>query len=145
MTFLLSFLTSIVLHTGVYSPKADAIVGVWMTEEKESKIEIYKKGNAYYGKIIWLKEPKTAAGKTKTDINNPDASKRDQPILGLNLLSGLKWDASESEWNEGEVYDPKSGKTYSIFAKLQGEKQLYLKGYIGISLIGSSTVWTRVQ
>lgn len=145
MHIFLGVLINLLLQTFTINSKADDIVGVWLTEKKESKIEIYKKGNKYFGKIIWIKETVGPDGKEKLDVNNPDANKRDRPLLGLTLLKNLTWDADEQEWNEGEIYDPKSGNTYSMLAKKQGQKQLYLKGYIGVSLLGRSTIWTRVE
>ena len=54
-TFLLSFalLVSLVLQ----SQQADDIVGVWYNQEKTAKVEIFKQGEKYHGKVVWLKEP----------------------------------------------------------------------------------------
>jgi uncharacterized protein (DUF2147 family) len=57
----------------------DDIVGVWLTENDESKIQIFKSGNEYFGKIIWLKEPSDKNGNPKKDKNNPDPAKRNNP------------------------------------------------------------------
>jgi uncharacterized protein (DUF2147 family) len=48
-------------------------------------------------------------------------------------------------WENGEIYDPKSGKTYSCVMKLESADKLSIRGYMGISLIGRSEVWTRVK
>ena len=54
------------------SKKGDDILGKWFTENNEAKVEIYKSGDKYYGKIIWLKEPNDKeTGKPKKDKNNP--------------------------------------------------------------------------
>ncbi len=129
----------------IFGPKSDQIIGVWMTAEQESKIEIYKKGNQYYGKIVWIEDELGPDGKKRLDVNNPDEHKRNRPLVGLTIVKNLEWDAEEREWNEGEVYDPESGSTYSVFARLQTKDELYLKGYIGFSLLGRSTVWKRVE
>ena len=63
--------------------KADDIIGIWLTAGKEpAKIQIYKSGEKFYGKIIWLKNP-ADNGKPKVDGNNPDKSKRSNPVMGL--------------------------------------------------------------
>ena len=91
--------------------KADDILGIWLTSGKEpAKIQIYKSGQKYYGKIVWLRNP-LDNGKPKLDINNPDKIKRNQQILGLTILIGFEFDGDQ--WNEGKIYDPESGKIYS--------------------------------
>lgn len=124
----------------------DEILGVWYNEEKDGKIEVYKKNGKYYGEIIWIENDENDDGtKPKTDRNNPDPKKRSRRIVGTKILKDLRWDAFDQEWDDGEIYDPKSGKTYSVYAKMKGPNTLYLKGYIGISLIGRSTLWTRAE
>ncbi len=123
---------------------ADAILGKWINPSGEGQIQIYKKGNLYFGKLAWIKEPEDpATGKPKVDINNPDKSLQSRPILGLELLKNFKFDGDDV-YEGGTIYDPKSGKTYSCKMTLSGNK-LKIRGFIGISLLGRSEVWTRVK
>jgi uncharacterized protein (DUF2147 family) len=124
--------------------KADEIIGIWLTSGKEpAKIQIYKSGEKFYGKIIWLKNP-TENGKQRTDGNNPDKLKRNNPINGLVMLIGFKFDGDE-EWKGGDMYDPESGKTYSGYMWLKDKNTLKVRGYIGISLVGRTEIWTRTN
>ena len=126
--------------------QADDILGTWFNEPKDSKIEIYKKGNAYYGKIIWLKDNTNDDGTApKVDKNNEDPKEQIKPIVGKVIVHDLVWDEDDTEWDDGEIYDPRSGNTYSAYAKLESKDLLFLKGYIGFSLLGRSTYWTRVK
>ena len=121
--------------------EADAIVGEWFTDGNESVVEIGRVDDLYSGKIVWLKEPKDEDGNDKVDRNNPDESKRDQAIIGLELVRDFRYD-KKSRWSGGTIYDPEAGKTYSCKAKLKGDK-LHLRGFIGVALLGRTTVWTR--
>jgi len=124
------------------SQEADAVLGIWLTQDKDSKIEIYKKNNEYHGKIVWLKEP-NKNGKPKVDDKNPDAKKQDRPIMGLVLMTHFEYD-EDFVWEDGSIYDPKNGKTYSCKMTLSKDKNtLDVRGYIGISLIGRTAIWTR--
>jgi len=125
----------------LYAQKADDVVGQWYSEKNESLIEIYKTGNKFYGKIIWLKEP-LRDGKPKVDDKNPDEKLRNRPLIGLVILKDFVFDGKD-EWSDGQIYDPKSGKTYSCYMKLENKDKLKIRGYIGISLIGRTTYWTR--
>jgi uncharacterized protein (DUF2147 family) len=121
---------------------ADGIVGVWLTAGKEpAKIQIYRSSGQYEGKIIWLKYP-TDNSKPKVDINNPDKTRRNQPIFGLIILKHFKF-AGDDEWEDGNIYDPESGKTYRCYLTLKDKKTLKVRGYIGISLFGRTEIWTR--
>jgi uncharacterized protein (DUF2147 family) len=124
-----------------YAEKADDIVGQWYSEGNESVVELYKSNGKYYGKLVWLKEP-NRNGKPKVDDKNPDPKHHDRPVLGLVILKDFIFDGKD-EWNDGTIYDPKNGKTYSCYIEFQKKDVLKIRGYIGISLIGRTTIWTK--
>src|SRR5690349_13062248 len=111
------------------------ITGIYWSPKKDGKIELYKKGNKYYGKTIW--------GKNRKDTKNPDPKLRDREIIGLEFLKDFVFDGKE-EWVNGTVYDPQSGKTYSCKMWLE-DGNLKLKGYIGVSLLGRTETLERIK
>ena len=124
-------------------PKADDILGIWLNANGMGQIQIYKEGSKYFGKLYWLKEPNGPKGNPKMDINNPDPALRSKPLLGTVLLRDFVYD--DGEWNSGRIYDPQNGKDYKCYIKLKDGKTLNLRGYIGISLLGRTEVWSRVK
>lgn len=116
-------------------------VGTWTNEEGKARFEIYPCGDKLCGKIVKLKEP-TKNGKPKVDENNPDKSLQNRPLQGLVFLKGFEYDG-DNKWDEGTIYDPESGKTYSCYMKMLSKDKMEVKGYIGFSLIGRSQTWTR--
>ena len=118
-------------------------VGVWTNQDGKAKFEIYPCGDKLCGKIISLKEP-NKDGKPKVDENNPEKKLQNRPLQGLVFLKGFEYDG-DNKWDEGTIYDPESGKTYSCYMKMLDKEQLEVKGYIGFSLIGKSQNWTRVK
>jgi uncharacterized protein (DUF2147 family) len=123
--------------------KADAILGQWANPNGQDHILIYKKGNKYFGKLDWIKFPNDETGKPKTDKNNPDKALQSRPDLGLELLKDFTFDG-EKVYEDGTIYDPKSGKTYSCKMTIDGNS-LKIRGYVVFSLFGRSEVWTRVK
>jgi Uncharacterized protein conserved in bacteria (DUF2147) len=111
---------------GVASP-----LGQWKNED--ATFEVFENEGKLSGRIVDLKEP-LREGKPKVDIHNSDPSKRSRPIMGMVFMYGF-----------GTIYDPKSGNTYSCTMELDGPDKLKVRGYIGISLIGRTDVWTRVK
>ena len=124
--------------------QSDDILGIWLEEKKQSKIEIYKKNNSFFGKIIWLKDPLDEYGNIKLDKKNPNNSMRKNPINGLVIMKDLKY-KKKGEWSDGEIYDARSGKTYSLKVYMKNVNKLDLRGYIGYTLFGKTTSWTRVK
>lgn len=121
----------------------DDIVGKWLTEEGKAKIEVYKKGDKYFGKIVWLKEPNNPDGSPKVDKENPDEKMKSRKILGMELLQNFEFD--DDEWEDGTIYDAESGKTYSCVITMSDNNTLDVRGYIGVSWIGRTTKWTRAK
>jgi uncharacterized protein (DUF2147 family) len=121
----------------------DAIVGVWKTGEGNAMVKIYKNGEKYQGKVVWLKEPiDPETGKPKLDKNQTDETAKKRPVLGLINIWGFVPKANNI-WDEGNIYDPKNGNTYSSTMKLINANTLEVRGYIGVSLIGRTDTWTR--
>jgi len=125
------------------SQSADSVVGKWYTEGNESIVEVYKNGDKYYGKIIWLKEPNGDDGKPVVDSKNPAAEKKTQPILGLVIMRNFVF-KGDNKWEDGKIYDPESGKTYSCLMKLEGNN-LNVRGFVGVAALGRTSSWKRVQ
>ncbi len=145
--FLLLWAALAITSSAAWAQKADDMVGEWYNFEKDAIVDVYKKGDAYYGKVSWLKNDfNEDKSKPKRDQKNPNEKLRTRVILGLGILKDLKWDADDKEWKGGEIYDTKSGKTYSCYAYLQKDGTLFFKGYIlGMPFLGRSTTWTRAS
>ena len=116
---------------------------LWYNEEKTSKIQLYKATDGkYYGKIVWLKVSQEE-GKPRTDSHNPDKAKQKDPLFGLLILTGFKKE-TEMQYVDGNIYDPKNGKTYRCKINYV-DGHLNVRGYIGFSLIGRTTIWTNAD
>ena len=138
-------LTSVLLSQGgAQAQNADAILGRWLSGNGKAHIEIFKDRGKYFGKLVWLKEPMNTEGKPKVDKNNPEPTMQDRPLMGLVNLWDFTFDGDD-EYEDGKIYDPESGKTYSCIMTLKDPQTLHVRGYIGISLIGRTDTWTRVR
>jgi uncharacterized protein (DUF2147 family) len=128
---------------GQNTVKQDGILGVWLSEQKDGKIEIYKSGNKFFGKLIWGNEMFEADGKTsKKDTKNTDEKLRTRNLKDLILLSDFVYE--DNTWTGGKIYDPQTGKTYSCTMKLKNNV-LNIRGYVGISLFGRTSEWTKIK
>lgn len=103
---------------------ADTINGRWITQEKDAVIAIRKCGKALCGTLErFLVLP--AGGADQRDINNADPAKRERRLLGLPILSSL---VAEGDVWRGQIYDPKSGRTYTSEVRRKGSGALEVKG-----------------
>lgn len=120
----------------------DAIVGLWKNGEGTGVVQIYKKGDEYFGRIVWLKVANDEAGNPRTDVNNPEEGMRKRRLKGMENLRNFKYIGDE-KWEDGQIYDPKTGNDYSCEMTLVNENTLEVRGYIGVSLFGRTDVWKR--
>jgi uncharacterized protein (DUF2147 family) len=129
-----------------YSQAADKIVGVWWNDKKTSKIEVKEENGKFIGTVIYINPEKYVNGEPEKDYNNPDTKLQSRSRLGLQILSSLKYNEADKEWQKGRIYDPDNGKTYDCFAWFDEDPNvLHLKGYVvGIKWLGRSTLWTKV-
>jgi uncharacterized protein (DUF2147 family) len=106
---------------------AAPVTGRWVTESKDGVVEIYQCGATICGKLAkFLVTPPNGMG--QKDINNPNKALRSRTLLGLNILTGFK--EAGDEW-KGQIYDPKSGKTYRSVVYKGKSGNLVVKGCIG--------------
>jgi uncharacterized protein (DUF2147 family) len=142
------------LSAGSEAAEGDGILGLWNTAPEDYgyvRVEITKENDRYNGRIVWLSEPDYPAddeggmgGQPKIDRENPEPDLRSRTILGIRLLTDFEY-TGKAQWKRGTIYDPKNGKTYKCNIKLQDEDTLKVRGYIGMSLLGRTTIWTRVE
>lgn len=133
-----------VLFLGVFSLSAQSIIGKWKTIDdatgkEKSIVEIYKQDQKYYGKIVELLNPSS---------ENPlcekcSGDRKNKPITGMVFLTDMQEKAGE--FSGGKILDPQSGKEYKCTIKLNGDDKLDVRGFVGISLIGRTQVWSRVK
>ena len=116
------------------SLKAQSCVGKWITIDDEtgkqkSIVELYKQNDKLYGKITYL-FPREGRGPNPKCTKCTD-DRKDQPLVGLQIVRGLKWD--QSTWNSGTIVDPENGKIYDVKMWLDEENKdrLNVRGYIG--------------
>lgn len=126
------------------SVNAQTIFGKWNsfdedTKELESIIEVYKKDGKAYARIISIID------KERQDALCVECKgkRKNQPILGMDILSGLK--QKGDEWSGGKILDPKNGKEYKCYIKLLDKNTLKLRGYIGFSMFGRTAIWKRAE
>ena len=134
-----------VFSVNSFSQAADKIIGYWLSKDGDGQIQIYKKNGKYFGKLVWMDEPNNPDGTPKLDIENPNEKLRSRKKLGMVILKNFKYDADDEEWEGGTIYDPESGRTYKSYMWFEdgNTSKLNLRGYIGFSLLGRTSEWTR--
>ncbi|KMO31585.1 hypothetical protein VQ02_25830 [Methylobacterium variabile] len=116
--------------------------GTWLTEDGRAKIKIEKCGPGAAqacGTVVWLKSPLNDQGQPRTDIKNPDPKKRSRPMIGLQLMEGLK---PEDGAYKGQIYNADEGKSYDVSVTRESASELAISGCLLKILCGSQT-WTK--
>ena len=136
------FISLLVTLLFITLPARADVSGVWSTVEGKSHVKIEPCGDKMCGKIVWLKEPLTADKIDKTDMKNEDPKLQGRKILGLPLLEGFVKE-DKNEWDDGTIYNPEDGKTYSSSMTLADPNTLEVKGCV--LFFCKTQTWTRVQ
>lgn len=123
---------------------SDAAHGYWLTANGKAIIHMAPCGSQICGQMVWTATPRDDAGKLKLDVKNSDDALRTRPICGLQLLGGMKRKLAGS-WQNGWIYNPRDGETYSADISAVSKDELKVRGYLGLKLLGKSQIWTRVS
>ena len=144
----LAFLMIAFTLTGVGAPatanQSDAAHGYWLTQNGKAIIHMAPCGSQTCGQMVWTAAPRDAAGKLKLDTKNADGTLRTRPICGLQLIGGMKL-KSAGAWQDGWIYNPRDGETYSAEISALSATELKIRGYLGVRLFGKNQIWTRVS
>ena len=121
-------------------PDGNALLGRWYTKNNEAIFEFYTNNETYSGRLTPLKKPHL------TDRHNPVDSLKSRKLAGATTIWGLRFNPEKKRWEGGSVYNPEDGKTYHCTCRLaEDEKHLKFRGYLGVSALGQTQVWTRVD
>ena len=123
------------------TPKLQNAVGHWQTYsdgKPGGQVETYLENGVLFGRVT-----KIRPGHTPQDVcDKCSGDYKNQLILGMVLLRNFHPDGDD--WVGGTVVDPENGKEYKGKLWSEGNDKLHLRGFIGISLLGRSEVWTRI-
>jgi uncharacterized protein (DUF2147 family) len=120
------------INSNTVTDEAEKIVGVWFTDDKTSKIQIYKNDSQYFGKIIWM-----ASKESKEEL-------KVKPKVGYQIFRKFTFEG-KNVWSGGQVSDPRSGMTVSGKMTLKDENTLNVRGYVGAPMFGKTVVLLRVE
>jgi uncharacterized protein (DUF2147 family) len=121
-------------------------VGLWKTiDDKDgiakSEVRIIETGGVVSGKVDKILDPEAKPGELCVECND---ERKDKPILGMEILRGLKKVDGKDVWEGGNVLDPKNGKIYkATVTPIEGGQKLQMRGYIGFFY--KTQIWIRVQ
>ena len=143
LTLALAFATTVMGSTAF----AEDISGTWKniddkTGSSKAILDIRQESNGSYTAKIVKVTPRPGYTPKESCINCP-APYTNKPILGMDVLTGLK-QGQGSNYVNGRILDPNTGKIYSMKAKLSANgKRLHLRGYVGVSVLGRNQIWIR--
>ena len=118
------------------------ISGKWLSGDGDGWIEIRTSGKGLSGVIAG--SPNADKDRPDTDEKNPDPALRDRLLVGLQIFEGFEY-KGKGRWKGGTIYDPNSGKTYQCTVTRVDNDTLKVRGFIGVSMLGRTEIWTRVR
>ncbi len=123
-------------------------VGVWKTIDDKTKTEraqirITESGGVLSGKIEKLL---AADAKQDSVCDKCSDDRKDKPMVGLEVIRGVKRAEAENTWDGGTILDAGEGKVYKVrMQPADGGKKLEVRGYVGTPMLGRTQTWIRVE
>ena len=123
-------------------------VGLWKTiDDKDgsakSEIRIIETAGVVTGKIEKILDPKAKPDEKCVECGD---DRKDQAMLGLEIIRGVKKVEGEDLWEGGTIIEPSTGKVYKMkMTPIEGGAKLEMRGFIGFSLLGRTQTWIRIQ
>ena len=123
-------------------------VGLWKTiDDKDgsakSEFRSIETAGVLTGKIEKILDPKAKPGELCVECTD---DRKGQPMLGLEIIRGVRQVAGQAVWEGGTIVEPSTGKIYKMkMTPIEGGAKLEMRGFIGFSLLGRTQTWLRVQ
>ena len=123
-------------------------VGRWhsvddKTGEAKAQMQIGEQGGQLSGRIEKLLRKEADPQARCTECSD---DRKDQPMVGLEIIRGAKKAEGKDVWEDGKILDPENGKTYTLrLTPIEGGKKLEVRGYVGAPLFGRTQTWIRVE
>ena len=119
----------------VPSPFSDDVAKVRITPQKDGR---------YQGRIVWVNNATNEDGTPRTDEKNADPKLRTRKATDIVMCWNLRYEGGE--WVEGVLYDPYSGKKFSVKFKLaKNGTDLSARYYKGVPAMGINATWQKVK
>jgi len=122
------------------------IVGLWITPENRSIIQIEFKEGKYTGKILRINPNIYINAAAPKDVNNKEPGLRSRSLEGLIILTGITYKQSKKRWDIERIYEPERGKFYEGYITLNERDELSMRGHVpGKKWLGKTEEWRRVE
>jgi uncharacterized protein (DUF2147 family) len=124
-------------ETAVTDVQAQQVLGNWLTQDRDGIIQIsVAPDGSYQGRIVG------GNGPGRLDTTNPDPALRTEPLRGHVIMQGMRYNG-DGHWSTGTIRDPNNGHIYKCRMQLLAPDRLQIRGFLGVSLLGRSQIWTR--
>ena len=122
--------------------------GLWKTidddtQKEKSLVRIKDVNGVFTGSLERLLDP---THKNSDVCDKCTDERKDKPVLGMTIIRSAKPDSDKQFWEGGDILDPNNGKVYKLRMKpIEGGKQLEVRGFIGLALLGRTQTWIRIE
>lgn len=119
------------------------VTGTWLSADGGTKVRVSDCGGKLCGKVVWLNEPiDRSTGQPKTDKHNADAAKRARPLLGVEVVQGMK-PSGDNKWS-GQIYNADDGRIYQANVTLVSDNAMRVQGCV-LGILCKSQTWRRAD
>ena len=129
------------------SSPANAILGKWQSLGGSVTVEVFKGGDKFHAKLVSFDDSDDPSRPmhARLDELNPDPQLRKRKVLGMDVVRNLTFNSKQKRWENGVIYDSRSGKSWSSVAAITRHGLLQVKGYWKFEFISKSAKFKRIR
>lgn len=127
--------------------ESEKILGNWIATDNSVAVKIYHSNNEFRAKIFWFDEKlgSKVPMNLREDASNPVKELRNRKIIGMEILEGLQYNASQNSWDKGRIYDASSGRHWDSSATISKDGILKVRGFWKFKWIGKSMTFRKLK
>lgn len=121
-------------------------VGLWKTIDDKTKSERALLRITEEGGVITARIEKLLAPDAKQTCDKCTDDRKDKPMIGLEVVRGVKAGSEAGVWEGGTILDAAEGKIYKVrMQPIEGGAKMEVRGFVGMPLLGRTQTWIRVE
>lgn len=123
----------------------ERVCGKWESTQHDLRIWVYMENDQFRAKIIWFSDTDSKPMDYWRDVNNPNPKLRTRKLLGMSILTGLRYNGKSTSWENGIVYDSRHGRYWNAAASIDKKGLLHVRGYWHFKWIGRTINFYRLR
>jgi Uncharacterized protein conserved in bacteria (DUF2147) len=136
----------LMMNAALFAQSAKDVTGLWFMYDMGAKtasgiVQVYEFKGAIYGRtLISYEADGSVRNYNETNLDKAPHLAGNPPMLGLDVIWGVKWNEKQNRYDSGNIMDPRKKSPYGVELHRVGDV-LKMKGKVGP--FGATIDWPK--